>query len=250
MERYVDLEQIGIYSLAYQFAIVHRLVMSSINNPFITMFGRAADDQQLQRALPKMTTYFILATAVLGLGIFLMADDVIQLMAPPSYHSAGPLVPWLAVGFFVMALYFPAMDWMIMTKGSTKAVPLVTSLAAGLNIGLNLYFVPRFGIWAAAINTTVGYTVLAGLMLFVSQRGKAFAYEYGRLGKIAAAGALVAAAGMGTMRFEPLFNIAIGSAWLLLLPLALALLNFWTTPEKAQFIKLYQRFVPKVGWAG
>ena len=250
LEQYVDLDQIGIYSLAYQFAVAHRLVMSSINNPFMTMFGRAAEEHSLRRTLPQMTTYFVLATSMVGIGVVLMSDDVIRLMARPDFHTAGLLVPWLVVGFIFMAFYFTSMNWMIMIKGKTNAVPVVTSLAALLNIGLNLYFVPQYGIWAAAVNTSVGYFALAGMMFFASQRVEAFPYQYGRLAKILVGVLVAITAGFATMRFEPLVNLTIGATWLLSFPLLLALLNFWTVQEKTQFVTLYRRLMPRASWIG
>ena len=250
LENHVGLDQIGIYSLAYQFAIAHRLIMSSINNPFITMFGRAAENEALRRRLPQMATYFIFATSFVGIGVMLLAGDIIRLMARPDFHSAGTFVPWLVVGFLFMAFYFVSMNWMIMVKGKTSAVPIVTSLAAALNIGLNLIFVPQYGIWAATVNTSIGYFALAAMMFFASQRIEIFPYQYGRLLKIFAAVAVIVPTGLVTMRFEPLLNLAVGGAWLLLFPLLLELFNFWTGQEKTQIASLYRRLIPKVSWAG
>jgi O-antigen/teichoic acid export membrane protein len=243
LERYVNLGQLGIYSLGYQFGVAYQTVVTSINNSLIPMFSRAAVDEKEFRLLPPVLTYYVLAITTIALAGTLLAGDIIVLVMPVVYHDARTIVPWVVLGYLAMGLYYLPMNTLAMTAGKTRAVPFVTMGAATVNIGLNLLLVPQWGILAAAVNTTLGYAVLAGLMFFLAQRTRPLDYEYSRLGKIAFSGVLLFALGRLLMQFNPLVNLCIGLVLVMLLPFALKLLRFWTEQEEEHIARLRQRLV-------
>ena len=76
------------------------------------------------------------------------------------------------------------MNLLSMTAGKTKAIPLITVSAALVNIGLNLWLIPIFGMLTAAVTTAVAIGLLAVLMFWVTQTQGEFHYEYSRLGRV------------------------------------------------------------------
>jgi O-antigen/teichoic acid export membrane protein len=80
-------------------------------------------------------------------------------------------------------------------------MPVITGLAASVNIGLNVLFIPRFGMMGAAYATLISMAVYACAVLIVSQNVYRIDYERGKLVSIAAAFAILLAIG-GEIRFE------------------------------------------------
>ena len=247
LERYVSLGQLGIYSLGYQFGVAYQMIVTSANNSLIPMFSRAAANEQEFRSLSRVATYYVLVIATIALTVALLARDIIMLVTPAAYHGAGAVVAWIVLGYLAMGVYYLPMNGLTMTAGETRAVPFVTILAGGVNIGMNLLLVPRWGIMAAAVNTALGYTVLAALIFWLSQRTQPLQYEYGRLGRIAISGAVLFALGRLLMQFNPLINLCIGLVLVTLLPLVLKLLGFWTEQEEEYIARLRQRPVFQLG---
>jgi O-antigen/teichoic acid export membrane protein len=62
--------------------------------------------------------------------------------------------------------------------------PMITAVAAGTNIVLDLALIPRFGMMGAAWATVAGYLVMAALGGIVSHRLYPIPLEAGRLGLI------------------------------------------------------------------
>lgn len=241
LERYVGLDQLGIYLLGYQFGMIYQMFNTSANNALMPMFSRAATDQRERDLLPRVTTYYALVIAATGLAIALLAGEAITLALPAAYHPARTIVPLVVLGYLAMGLYALPMNALALTLGKTRAVGVITASAAALNIGLNLLLVPHWGILAAAVNTALGYAALAGLVFWRSQRARPFPYEYGRLGKIALAVAAIYALGCLLLRFGPLVNLSGVLLLLALLPLALAALGFWNAAEKEQIARLRRK---------
>ena len=240
LERYVSLGQLGIYSLGYQFGTAYQMVITAVNNSLIPMFGRSAKDDKEFQLIPSVATYYVLVITTIGLAVALLAGDIIVLLTPLSYHNAGKVVPWVILGYLMMGIYYLSMNVLSITVGKTKAVPFVTMAGATVNIGMNLLLVPKFGIMAAAVNTALGYAVLAVLMFVLAQRTQTIDYEYGRLSKIFVAGVVLFALSRLLMRFTPFVDVCIGLFVIVLLPFLLKLQGFWTEKEKRSIVRVKQ----------
>ena len=247
LERHVSLDQLGLYSLGYQFGIAYNMIIISINNSLLPMFGRSANSNDELQRLSRIATYYILVIGTIGLAIALLAPKVIILITPPEYHSAGLIVPWIILGYSFLGFYYLPMNTLSMTVGKTRTVPLITITSALFNIGLNLLMVPRFGIIAAAINTALGYGALAVLMFVSAQKTRSLNYEYGRLSKIGLS--IFFLFMVSNIIPDLVMPIALVMDMLLvcLLPFMLFLMGFWTEQEKRRLHEISQRIAPSLG---
>jgi len=108
-------------------------------------------------------------------------------------------VPWVVLGCFFMGLYFTPMSILQFISGNTKPIPFCTGIAAGTNIALNLWLIPRYGMIVAAITTAFSYFVMF-LGLFVSANyNTPLPYEYRRISLIM---------GIGVLTFFLAWNLA------------------------------------------
>jgi O-antigen/teichoic acid export membrane protein len=231
LERFVSLDQLGLYSLSFQFALVLQVIAASLNNPLITLFGRSADEDGLLRKLPRISTYYVLVCTMIGVAIGLFAREVVVLFLPEIYEEVGYLVRWIVVGYIVMTIYYISMNKLIMINGKSRLVPIVTLIGGVTNVGMNILTVPKWGIWAAAVNNLLGYVILTFLMYLASCRFQSFRLELTRLGKIGLACLITFGVGYSVMSFKPLLNFLLGLSLLLLFPLLLGLLRFWSKEE-------------------
>jgi len=187
LAKFVSLADVGVYSVGYQIGSVMMLFATAGNNSLIPLFGRLDLVKHKEVAgLMRIITYYVLALTFLALAIAMFAEEFIRLL-PASYGRAASVVPWVVFGYLFMALYYPAIDVLNLVLGDTKRVAATTVLAAGVNITLNIILVPRYGMIAAAVTTTITY-MLAGLLVFSLARSFPLPYEYGRLAAILAAG--------------------------------------------------------------
>ncbi len=232
LERFVSLTDLGLYTLAYQIGLVAQLLVQAVNNALLPMFGRAATDEGEFARLPQVATYAVFAEAAAVLALALAAPSLVQLVTPPNYHSAGMLAIPILLGYLAFGLYGLPMNGLAQMVGQTRLVPLLTLSAAGVNIGLNLLLVPRYGVWAAAFVSLVGYLVLLLLVWMAAQRARPLPYEYGRIGKILLAMLASLGLGMLLLRQQPLINILLIPVPLLMMLVFLYLLGFWTPRER------------------
>jgi O-antigen/teichoic acid export membrane protein len=242
---YAGLGGVGLYSMAYQFGTLLQMLLSSINSALMPVFSRAAKDERELAALPRLTTYYCCVVAALGLATALVARDVILIATPVAYHSAGSLVPFISLGIVAMGFYFVPMNALSMTAGRTSVIPVITTIAGATNLGLNLLAVPVFGPVAAAINTAVGYTLLALLTTLYTRRVVTLHYETTRLCKLALVTLALFGIGQLVEFGHPAVDLFVRMLVVAALPFGLWLVGFWSRHERAVVAHLIGSFAAR-----
>ena len=120
----------------------------------------------------------------IGLGWALLVEHAITLIAGPEFREAYRITFWVVGGYVCAGLYLIPTN-LLFWRRQTRVIPLVTLAAASVNVGLNLWLVPRYGAIAAAWSTLAAYAVLLVLTWRTAERLHPFPYEYRRLGLIA-----------------------------------------------------------------
>lgn len=247
IESYVGLAQLGLYTLGYQFGQGFQVIVTGLNNAMIPMFGRASRERSERLKLPDMITYYLLIVTTFALFFALIGGDIILLLFPSNYDEAVPLVSWIILGFLAFAVYIIPINYLSMTTGKTRLIPFSTLTAALLNLVLNLVFVPQFGIMAAAVNTAIGYGVLALTMLIIARRTDPPPLQYTRIAKLSSCSIFTYIIGHVLLRSSPLTNISIGAGLTLTLPFLLGAIGFWKREEVKYFRRFTDQMVERIG---
>ncbi len=243
LDRFVNLAQIGIYSLADQFRQGNQLISNALENATRPFYGRAIIDKRQINELPKFITYFLSLMIIISMLIIVFAPEVLILIATPEYSYANRIIPWLILSVLFQGFYWVPMNILTQLLGITKNVAWFTFAAAVVNISSNLIFVPRYGILAAAINTSVGYLLLFLFMFIRANKEISIEFEYGRIGKIL----LIALLFIGASLLFPIGNQLIQFIAKMILiaffPLGLFLSGFMNKEEKQWVRKQYNKLI-------
>lgn len=228
-----SLTAVGVYTIGYTLASAIPMVIRSAGNAIMPEFARASDDGEAFERLSPTATYFLLFAAVVTIGFSLFMPLFVRLLFPADYQSAIDVLPWLALAFFSIGLYYVPMGVLGHTQRNTKPVPILTFTAAVVNVGLNYVLIPRFGIVGAAVSTLAAYVLLATMVFLVSQRAEPVAYQYRRVGLLTGSMVTVIVLGM----WLPMFGFGVDlvariSSFLSFFAL-LTVLGFWEEEEKA-----------------
>lgn len=145
----------GIYSVAYNFALLLSLVTNGINSsltPHIYQCMKAGDTRKLK----KETTFIVLLVALMALCLICFVPDLFIFMLPESYYPALRVIPPVTVGAYFLFLYplFGSIEFYYEEK---KYVTYASVIGAMLNVALNYMFIQSFGFIAAAYTTLICY---------------------------------------------------------------------------------------------
>lgn len=199
IERVSGKTALGVYSLAYMLNTGAAMITSAVTQALSPHFIREAKAGRTDRIAALGDVCVATAVGVTSV-LLVSAPEIVTLLAPATeYQRALAYVPWVLAGAVFQSIYLVSSQgtWYAM---QTSAVPVITAVAAGVNIVLNLVFVPRFGPIAAAIDTAVAYALLALLHDRLAHASFAVPWHYRRW--LAFAGVFAAAVMIATLRLR------------------------------------------------
>lgn len=181
---YADTAAVGIYSLAYRFA----MALTALGfQPFWMMWSQqrfeVAKRDDAQELFPRVFSYMNLSLGLIGLGIVLFVDEVVRVMSDPSFHPAYHVVP-LLIAAQVIYHWVPFSNLGLFLEDRSQTMGKIGVLSAAVMVGLNFLFVPSFGVWGAAWATLLTYVIRYVLIYLTSQRVYEVDHGWPRIGRI------------------------------------------------------------------
>jgi O-antigen/teichoic acid export membrane protein len=188
LEHFATLEMVAIYAFAYKIATTLDV---GITRPFALDWAprrfKIAARANAPRQYAQILVLYLLV--VIGFALFVIAvtPAIYTWLAPPLYRAGMGVIPVILLAYILYGLSYP-LNVGIMLKDRTQYLPFIGWLAAGLCLGLNLWWIPRYGIWGAAWATVVAYSLWTGGIALISLRLYAISYPLGQIGWAVGAG--------------------------------------------------------------
>jgi O-antigen/teichoic acid export membrane protein len=189
----------GVYAVGAMMALLVEVAAQSVNRAYMPLSmaalkgGTPAELAQL-RALGALV---VAGFCLLGAGIGLFARELVWLFASPAFAPAASVVPVLAFGGVASAIYYLLVNVLFFDRGAIRYLPLGTLTAAGLNVGLALLLVPRFGLLGAAWATLLAQALATVLIAVIGSRFDPVRWDHGRYA-LAFGGSLALTLGLGS----------------------------------------------------
>jgi O-antigen/teichoic acid export membrane protein len=231
LQRFVSLDQIGIYALAYKIGMLTYMV----HTPFVTYWSQAmytlkseADGKALY---VQLTTYLILALTAVGALIVAFNRPILAILSAPAFHSSAVYIPYITLAYIIRSIG-DHLRTVFYTEARTGTSTKVTFVGAVTCLIGYSTLIPRFGVWGAVIATLIAFTIM-GIYCFVeAQKVSYHRFEYGRLLKIAVAALAVCVPAMWTHLPHFWAQCGASAAYMLLMPAVLYMTGFVTAKEK------------------
>jgi O-antigen/teichoic acid export membrane protein len=183
------LAQVASYSVAYSLGWYAMSIV--VIGPFLLAWpaamytlARRDDSAAIFQLVFRWFSLFLLFAAF---GLSLGAPIVLDLLFPAAYHRAAPIIPVIAGAGVLYGIYQIFMIGANVRR-KTWFVAVFITIAAVINILLNLFLIPRYGAIGAALSTLIAYAALAVLAYVGNQRIYPIPFEIGRFLTAAAVG--------------------------------------------------------------
>lgn len=180
--RLSTLEQLGLYAIGNNLTSLLAFVHSAIGQAWSPHAIRMREEQpEVAPVLfGQILTYILVGFGVLCVFYTAFAREALIIVASPAFYAAAPVVGPLALGFVAYATtHITALG--ISLSGRTGYLMLYSWISALLNLGLNILFVPRWGMMAAAWSTALSYVFITVAYVITSQRLLPVVYEKRRV---------------------------------------------------------------------
>lgn len=151
--------QLGIYTANYSiasavFSMILLAVMRGVY-PMILQTWKKNDKAHTEELLSHAIRYFLLIAAPSAAGLSILSHRVSGILDPEYLPGSGVII-WVSFGMLLLGLTeYCNKAWEL--TSNTGKIFRNSLISCAFNILANLIFVPLFGYYAAAVNTTLAY---------------------------------------------------------------------------------------------
>lgn len=183
----------GIYGIGANIGMIPGMIFFSMNSaftPYVNSQYKAIEvahttvaENQLRTNLSR--TFLVVSGILIIVNVFFVAfsRDIIHLLNK-AYADAFFVVVVMLITSLMNSFRIMYMAPLAYNIKYTKVKSLVWVVAGLINIVLNYYLIPEYGIYAACLNSLITYTITFLLMLYFGKKAFYLKYQWGDLLKV------------------------------------------------------------------
>ncbi len=164
-------KEAGLYTIAMSLSLLISMVALSVSATFVPQIARAftANDMSAAQVIIRKSSVYFFLPALAGVMFFVVLGRPMLGVFGPQYEAAFYVLCFLSISELCVAASEPS-GHILNVAGRQNANTVIVICGAILNIGLNLVFVPRWGIEGAAAATLISTVVWTGLRVYLVHR--------------------------------------------------------------------------------
>lgn len=162
LQRYVLLDQIAIYGLAQQLAVIVTIASAAFGKALQPAVFAAKSAQAAEEMIKRLGKLLMLLMFCFTSVAVLFAPDIFSLMAPKSYGSGYQILLFLLVGNFAYSFTLIS-DTALLYHRLPKRSVAVTIIGAVLSALLGIWLIPMYQLYGATL-AIVGAFFVASLV--------------------------------------------------------------------------------------
>lgn len=174
---------VGIYSACYKLAVFMLLLVQMFRMAWQPFFMRQSDEESAPKTFSQTFVLFNSAAALIFLFVALFAEQIVSIKVPildfylvdEKFWSGLTIVPVLLLAYWFQGWYVNFSAGIFISE-TTKRLPQITLIGAGITIVANLVLIPYFGMMGSAAATLISYFTMAMVIYYYST--KAFKVPY------------------------------------------------------------------------
>lgn len=159
---YLDSSQVGIYDSAFTIGRVFLILTGTVGFLFVPRFSKYHSNGNIEKMifLYQQSTKWLTFIALPIFFFFLLYSKWILNIAFGTEYTAGSTAMILiSIGFLVHVL-LGVTTGALTAIGKTTALSAASFIALGVNLAMNIFLIPEFGIEGAAFASSLSYAIV------------------------------------------------------------------------------------------
>ncbi len=168
----------GMYAAAYKIPSLIMLASGIFMDAW--QISAFTEKEERDRFYSKVMATYSSLLFVMASGVILFTRFVPKLLFAAEYYEAWRFIPVLVIAMvFTCIVNFLGSIYMLEKKSSRSLI--TAAVSAALNVALNLWWIPKFGVQGAAVATLVCYLVVFIIRLVDTRKYIRIRWDYARL---------------------------------------------------------------------
>lgn len=173
--------EVGIYNVALSTSYLMVIIPTSIMSlflPIITEKYGKKSYKDIKEISKKVARWILTLNLIIFVFIIAFSQEILKLVFGQEYILGNSSLIILSVGYLIFSFVHIHSSYLLMIK-KTKITLLINIIMALLNVILNLYLIPKYGIIGGAVATSISLTVSYLLFFYFSYKdNKINPYEW------------------------------------------------------------------------
>jgi len=163
LERYITLDQIGIFSVAATLSLVLNVIIQALYKSFEPIIFKEFTEDNFQDTNIKLFRIYLFALFAGAFCTSIFSKEFFVIATSGVFREAYRIVPYLIISVVISGIntYYGIL---LIANKKTIQVSSIFILSAIINIVLNFVFVPYYGYYGAIIASTISF--LAANLIF------------------------------------------------------------------------------------
>tara|TARA_R100000908_G_C3757312_1_gene152226 strand:+ start:903 stop:2369 length:1467 start_codon:yes stop_codon:yes gene_type:complete len=166
---------VGIYGACYKLAVFMLLIVQMFRMAWQPFFMRQSEEESAPVTFSQTFSFFNIAAAGVFLSVALFTEQIVSIKVPildfylvdEKFWEGLGIVPVLLMAYWFQGWYINFSAGIFISE-STKRLPQITLIGAGITIVANLVLIPYFGMMGSAFATLASYGFMAMLIYYYS----------------------------------------------------------------------------------
>ena len=169
---FVGIEQVGLYATAYSIAFVIGMFWTAVTNIVLADFSALYDQgakREIEMRFARVLKYGSAITCAAITGFVLLAEPILRFLSSEEFVPASSSLVVVAGALGCYGVFRHYANLLSVLK-KVKTLNMLWVGMGILNVVLNLFLIPLFGILGAAISTLAAFAFGLCLVIFITRR--------------------------------------------------------------------------------
>ncbi|MDY6853829.1 MAG: oligosaccharide flippase family protein [Thermodesulfobacteriota bacterium] len=176
-----SLQEVGLYAMGYKVGtIVNILIAQPFNLAWPQQIKPISEKSDGDKIFTKVLTYYFFVSGFVVLVLLIFLDEIFAILLNPEFEASKGIVFLICISYLLNGSYNILIVGLFLNK-KTKYQPIIYGIAAILNLCLNLFFIPKYGMYGAAFTTLLCYALIPILTHLFAKKYYHFRVEYLRI---------------------------------------------------------------------
>jgi O-antigen/teichoic acid export membrane protein len=172
---------VGYYVPAYSIGTILGFFLFPLSSILSIVLPKLFDENnmnEVKKYLSYSLKYYLLIIIPSVFGLSVLSRKLLVIFSTQEIASHSYLItPFIAVSILLYGISYFFSQILVLEK-KTKTIAIIWMVAAIFNLGLNIVFIPRSGIIAAAVTTLVSYFFSFSIMWYLSSKEFQFKIDW------------------------------------------------------------------------
>ncbi len=169
-------DQLGIFNANVKLAVFMVLFVQMFRYAAEPFFFSSALRDDMKKVYADVMKYFVAFCVLIFLGIA-MYPELFALLLGKSFRSGIAVLPIMLVANILLGVVFNLSMWYKLS-GKTHYALTITVLGLGINIVINIFFMPLYGFMAAAWGYLFSYLAMVVFSYYLSRKYYPIPYDW------------------------------------------------------------------------